>query len=542
MKRILYLLPFVFVLLPSLAYAQDINLSNYHYIHSNTSGSGQLLSDRADRTVIYGDSTNNNGVIKRIKFGSNGRENSRLYLKYPDGSTQDVSGNDVILDRETLSISIVLDKTTNSETYVKVLTVYVDDPDAPEQLAYNYTLNAPTNWGDRPGSDSGSPGSGTGTPFSKYKFFYVPYKDQYRLDYWDAPSSAATVKLVFTAASGAVYDREWPIDQVGGTLYLTCSGTYQLQYLNAAGSVVSSVGGLQTSQIQQNVCSSFPEPVPKDDLNAKVTMPACTGQDSTGLPKVSWDATPGASSYDIYKDGQKIGETTDTSYDLPGDGSYSIVGRDPNGNVVGESDVNTPYIGASTNSDADAICQCIRDLQPTLDEIRDNTKAIHDELKTTNDELKKANGSLKEIVRQLTPTREYALPDPITKPDLFKPDDVMQTPYQNNQTTFTDQGDAPTPDAMPAAPEPEAWSDENGVKLRPDAQMTPEAELRPEPELAPETELSPDQEPTLEPELTPEPERTPDREMVADPEMTADPEMQVVEENHPLRWDSSQYP
>lgn len=537
MKRILYLLPFVFILLPSLAFAaQDMNLNNYHYIHSNQSGAGQLLSDKSNRTVIQGDSVNNNGVIKRITFGSNGRENTRLYLKYSDGSTQDVSGDSVILNQTALSISIVLDKTTNSETYVKVLTVYVDDPDAPEQLAYNYTQNAPTNWGDKPsGPDTGNPGTGSGTPFGTNKFYYVDYKDQYRLDYWSAPSSAAKVKLVFTAASGAVYDREWPIDQVGGTLYLTCKGTYELQFIDSSGSVVSSAAGLQTTQIQRNVCESFPEPVPKDDLNAKVTMPACTDQGSDGLPKVSWDAAPSASSYDIYKDGQKIGSTTDTKYDLPGDGSYSVVGKDSNGNVVGESDVNTPYIGASNNSDADAICQCIKDLEPVLNEIRDNTQAIHQDLQVTNDELKQANGNLKEIIKQLTPTKEYALPTPIVKPDLYKPDDVMPAPYVNNQTSFTDQGDAATPDAMPAAPEPEAW-EVDGVKLKPDTPLAPETELTPEPELEPEPEMS------VEPELKVDPEMKSDPEQTADPELTADPPLQVVEEDHKLRWKSSEYP
>lgn len=509
------------------------------YIHTNTVGDGQLLKNKFNATTFHGDEVDHNGKIRSLTFMSSGLEGERLYVRYPDGSTEEVENDYISLDKDTYSIEIVLDKKTNQETYVTVLSMNVNDADAPEIVSYSFTGTPPTSPGDLGnGTDPGDGGIEPGSPFDNYKHFYVDYRDYYRLDYWDAPSSATLVKLVFTSDSGAVYDREWPIGEVGGTLYLTCSGTYDMHFVDGSGNAVSSVSGLATSSIQNNVCSSYPEPVPKDDLNANVTMPACTEETSgstPGLPKVSWDAVPGADRYDIYKDGELIGSTPETNYDLPGDGSYSIVGKDQGGNVVGESDVNTPYIGAEVNSDADAICQCIRDLEPILNEIRDNTQAIHQDLQETNKQLGEANENLKEIIKQLTPTKDYPLPTPIVEPDLYEPDEVMPESYENDQVYFTDPGAAETPDSMPAAPEPEAW-EMDGVTMEPETELVPDEPLTADPVIQPDAPM------TSEPELQADPEINPDQELILDPELEADPPMQVVEEEYELRWRSDQYP
>ncbi|MFP3787397.1 hypothetical protein SB769_40015, partial [Burkholderia sp. SIMBA_024] len=77
-------------------------------------------------------------------------------------------------------------------------------------------------------------------------------------------------------------------------------------------------------------------------------------------------------------------------------------------------------------------------------------------------------------------------------------------PYMPSGTVFSDPGDAAVPDAMPAAPEPEAWQNEGKT-------------LQQEPEITKSPEM------TQEPEMTKQPEMTTDPVMQPDPVLTADP-------------------
>ncbi|RJG23301.1 hypothetical protein [Paenibacillus thiaminolyticus] len=538
MKRILILLPLLFFLPLTMAHAaNDVYMDDYYYAHAPAGASGTFpfTTKSGATSITFPEATQGINAYK-----ANNTTHYKVRCEVGgEWKNVTVATGHLKADPKQKSYRCELETDGEVEAYGAVRWA----GDVLHMETRYYLEGTPTNPGDGSDGTTGpgsGPGPGTdpgGKPFDKFKYYYTDWRDQYRLDFWGLPTNAKQVRLHFTASSGAQYDREWPIDEVGGTLYLTCNGRYQLQFLDSSGSVISTVDDLSTGQIQSPTCESYPDPYPRDDLGAEVTMPACTDPSpGSGLPKVTWTGVPGAESYDIYKDGQKIGSTTDTEYDLPGDGSYTIIGRDRDGNPVGESDVNTPWLGTGGDSVADAICKCIEDLKPVLEEIRDNTQPIHDDLQlihgdllVTNDQLQQANGSLREIIRQLTPTREYQLPKPIVKPDLYDPGDVMDRPYQNQQTYFRDAGDAATPDAMPAAPEPKNW-EHDGVRLHQDSPITPDPVMKR------------DEDMKKEPDMRREPDMQLDEVLTPDPEMVQDNPLQMQDEEYKLRWKSSEYP
>lgn len=188
-----------------------------------------------------------------------------------------------------------------------------------------------------------------------------------------------------------------------------------------------------------------------------------------------------------------------------------------------------------------------------LGRIWDNTNRLHDDnLRLENvlgqierdvaplhDDLGVIQGQLSEVLRQITPTKNYDLPDPVRTPNYFDPGQASPV-YRNNQTYFRDQGDAAAPGSMPAAPEPKQWEFE-GKKI----DQAPEIVSSPiqkrdnemiqdvEQERSPEMEKAEDQQRDEEMELSPELERLPELKLT-------DP-LEIEEQNFPLRWDSSEY-
>lgn len=539
MKRILVFLPLLslFLFPSSMQAANDVYLEDYYYAHvpKGVSGTFPFKTKSGSTSFTFPEATS--GIFP-FKAKNSTHYKVRCELN-GEMKTVTVATGHLHADPKQKTYRCEIETNGEIEAYASVN--YGGDQ---LNMETRYHLGAaPTQPGDGsggttgPGNGNGGTDPGNGSSFANYKFYYTDWRDQYRLDIWDMPSSTQKVRLRFTSSSGIEYDREFSVDEIGGTLYLTCNGSYQLHFLNDSGSVVSSVNNLTTGKIQSPTCESFPEPFPRDDLGANVTLPGCSPvEPGSGLPKVKWTDVPGAESYDVYKDGQLIGTTTDTEYELPGDGSYTIIGRDKEGNPVGESDVNTPWIGSGNDSSANTICQCIEDLKPVLEEIRDNTQPIHDDLQAirdelvqANDQLQQANSSLDEIIRQITPTQEYELPRPIEKPGLYDPGDVMDKPYQNDQTYFQDAGDAATPDAMPVAPEPENW-EQDGVRLDQDDPIKPDPEMKRDEEMKKDADLKK------------EPDMQRDEVLKRDPEMIKGPDLKVQQEDYDLRWKSSQYP
>lgn len=157
--------------------------------------------------------------------------------------------------------------------------------------------------------------------------YYVPYLDQYRLDY--SYNTADThFDLVFNGSGGTTYTANYAFPPTG-IHYLTCNGTYNMIFYDSTGAVVHSAGPMVTTAIIAPTCDSYPTGVSgKNDLNARQSGSS-----------INWDGVPAASKYEVWKDGSKVSETTGTSYEPTADGGYSIVAKDSSGNIVGQSDL-----------------------------------------------------------------------------------------------------------------------------------------------------------------------------------------------------------
>jgi hypothetical protein len=151
----------------------------------------------------------------------------------------------------------------------------------------------------------------TNIPSSSY---YVSFLDQYRMDYGSVTGST-NYTLHFIAANSTVYDANYTFPPTG-VHYLTCNGTYSLLFYNSSNVLIASTTEFITSSIINPTCNSYASGVNgKDDLNVRMEA-----------DKIKWDALPGT------------------------DGGYSVVAKDVNGNIVGQSDINitTPVCDVCT--------------------------------------------------------------------------------------------------------------------------------------------------------------------------------------------------
>lgn len=187
-----------------------------------------------------------------------------------------------------------------------------------------------------------------------YWLNYQTFRDEYRLDFqW--PTGTTNYNVHFESPSGVPYDLPFN-NPPTGILYLTCNGTYSVQFF-AGGNQVAEYTNIVTTAIVAPTCSSYPDQTGTNGLNAKAT------DNGNGTFDLKWDAKPGAAKYDIYKDGQKIGETTGTNYTFPGEGAVSVVARDDQGNIIDQSDLHVPDLqgGGEETKGCDG-CKFLQDM------------------------------------------------------------------------------------------------------------------------------------------------------------------------------------
>lgn len=195
------------------------------------------------------------------------------------------------------------------------------------------------------GGGGGSSGGSSQDVYTKY--YYVPYLDQYRVDY--TKISAARYRLEYTSPGGTVYTKDYNFAPTG-VHYLTCNGSYNMKFYNSSGQIISeSTPTINTTQIANPLCDSYADggQTGQDDLQATQTADGIT-----------WNQMPGAESYEVWKDGQKVDETTGTTTSVDGPGSITIVAKDGAGNVIGQSDMN---LGSSGGGCGD-VCQKLAQL------------------------------------------------------------------------------------------------------------------------------------------------------------------------------------
>ncbi|KGP85295.1 hypothetical protein [Paenibacillus sp. MAEPY2] len=330
MKRWMLVVPFLLFLVPGVAFALDIQLNNYYYAHTNEAGT-RLLGDKFSNTTLRADASNSNGVLVNLRFRSlEGLGSDKLYIKYSDGTKQQVTDTYVQLDKRVPSVQIELQKTTTKETLIEVSSVVVSDADSAELINYTYNGSTPTKYGDLGNGSGGTdPGNVTKIPLNSY---YVSYRDEYRADY-TAPAGISKYQLYFTSDSGTVHTLDYSFKPTG-IHYLTCNGTYRINFFDSSGKLVSQTEDARTTAIQNPACKSYTEDEAsgRDDLSARKD-----GSD------IKWNNPPsGTKEVQIWKDGQKIATNSaeDTTHKNAGPGSYSVVAVGTDGKPIGQSDLN----------------------------------------------------------------------------------------------------------------------------------------------------------------------------------------------------------
>ncbi|CAH8248504.1 hypothetical protein WJ0W_007172 [Paenibacillus melissococcoides] len=184
----------------------------------------------------------------------------------------------------------------------------------------------PGNGGDGGGEKPGPGGPGDGDTFIpiSYKAYYVPNRDEYRMDYV-APTGTVGYKLVFRSSSGKMYEREYTSPT--GIHYLTCNGTYYMEFYNSSGKLIGKTDpDFFTSQISSQTCASYGEQTGYDDLNARY-----------GQGEISWDDI-GADVYEVWKEGNLLDVVTEPKYATSEPGGYTIIAQKGD-RVAGQSDL-----------------------------------------------------------------------------------------------------------------------------------------------------------------------------------------------------------
>lgn len=349
-------------------------------------------------------------------------------------------------------------------------------------------------------------------------YYYIPNRNEYRVNYSFTASQngeITQVQLVYTNLNnGEVHEATFP--NPTGIMMLTCQGTYDMIFMDANGNVRGSIRELVTPLIVNGTCQSYSDGGAKDELNANV------GANGS----VSWSPIPGAVSYDIYKDGQHYQTTNDTSAALP-DGSYTIVARDGNGGVIGESDFNLPGIsgGGSTGCDGcgwiKSALSCpewddymgewasmIDSVVPDAPDWHEVAGIMRDTIvPAMGDELIRRSPEMADIFADEFQSREKPVSPPPTAPPVFDPDvpELIDLP-DKIEVDLTEGVPQFEPDYSGSAPF--SLPDPMAVDMNPDDKDGGYA-LPDQPEL-PDKPYTPSEPETPQPELdyviTPQPE------------------------------------
>lgn len=281
---------------------------------------------------------------------------------------------------------------------------------------------------------------------------------------------------------------------------------------------------------------------------------------ANGNVTLSWSPVDGAVGYQVLQDGQVVENLTpNTSVTLPDHGEVRVIAFDQHSQVITSEmmqlgDSFPPDPGTDPGTDpwaecATAICNCIKELMPALEQIESNTGGMLNQLAQMIPIMNSMDGKLSSIrdvlddfrnefkTNQTYPIKsvqDYNLP---TLEDNKPP--MREGVYRDNNVYFTDKGDDALPPALPVAPEPvEQWKDSGGnlIDRQAPGQQQPNLTRDPQPSMAPAQTRSPSQsrqpaqskEPsqTRAPAQTRSPDLERDQVLQPSPKMTRQPALQ----------------
>lgn len=234
---------------------------------------------------------------------------------------------------------------------------------------------------------------------------FISAKDVYRITYSGWPVGTASYQLHFVSPGGKPFTGDRHTFKPTGIHYLTCNGTYWLRFYDAAGNEIASTCPIQTSEIKNPACSSYPDAAGEKE---SPTKPGGAGAGEAPVPP----------------DGTK-----------PGD---CACGETPLGKCLGE------------------IKKSLSDIKNSVDEVK---KSVDGVKKSLDDNLPAIKDNTKGILDHLTPSSPYPSPGFPDAPDFKhlleeqKPKDLNQ-PFVDTNVYFKDQGHVESPPPFPPAPEP----------------------------------------------------------------------------------------
>ena len=170
----------------------------------------------------------------------------------------------------------------------------------------------------------------------QYYLQFQPWRNEYRLDF-TYPLGTASYRVWFIAPSdGKLYERNY-YGAPTGIYYMTCNGTYNLDFYDSSGQLIGYFRNIITTQIINPPCSSYPEQTGANDFNIYATPDPLF----PGTNNVYWDVVPNAYHYLIYHNGVLI-DDTDGIGGRYLDGQITIVAVDHSYNPIAQADAFIP--------------------------------------------------------------------------------------------------------------------------------------------------------------------------------------------------------
>jgi hypothetical protein len=133
------------------------------------------------------------------------------------------------------------------------------------------------------------------------------------------------------------------------------------------------------------------------------------------------------------------------------------------------------FDGAKTNDEGQVVDPDYTDLYNVMADVNQSVSSNGITLKEILNTIGTSNDLLGSVLNELQTNISVNYPSSPQSPALednrpTQPD----VPYEDNTTYFTDNGEAATPPALPIAPEPEAWSKEDGTDYVPEETLVKE--------------------------------------------------------------------
>lgn len=205
----------------------------------------------------------------------------------------------------------------------------------------------------------------------------------------------------------------------------------------------------------------------------------------------------------------------------------------------------TPYLIFDTPSTVpEGQSQYETDMLKIVKQISNSTNSngqtlsnVLSEVKSMTSAINSSNDLLGQILQEVQTSQSYSVPSIVNKPSVndHKPNQPT-TKFEDTTVYFQDSGiSREAPDALPIAPEPENWKDENGVVMESDSELVKDEQLQKDEQLTKDIEQTKDEELSRSPVLDQSPVLEIEPVLEQEPVLT---QTEVLEQDSVLQQDA----